>query len=73
VKVLQKYCKELQKGLKELPYNLKVEIDERLREQYEAKLQQSLQERRNEYQAQMRANRDEIQLLYENKVCIFLL
>lgn len=44
------------------------EIDGRLAEQYEAKLQQSLQELRDQYEAQMRANRDEIELLYENKI-----
>lgn len=44
------------------------EIDGRLTEQYEAKLQQSLQELRDQYEAQMRANREEIELLYENKV-----
>ena len=54
------------------------EIDGRLTEQYEAKLQQSLQELRDQYEAQMRANRDEIEMLYENKVscsypCIVLI
>ncbi|XP_014486607.1 PREDICTED: lamin-C-like isoform X2 [Dinoponera quadriceps] len=44
------------------------EIDGRLAEQYEAKLQQSLQELRDQYEGQMRANRDEIELLYENKI-----
>ncbi|XP_035717337.1 lamin Dm0-like isoform X2 [Vespa mandarinia] len=44
------------------------EIDGRLAEQYEAKLQQSLQELRDQYEAQMRANREEIELLYENKI-----
>ncbi|KAL6266858.1 hypothetical protein P5V15_003686 [Pogonomyrmex californicus] len=44
------------------------EIDGRLSEQYEAKLQQSLQELREQYEAQMRANREEIELLYENKI-----
>ncbi|KAJ9584207.1 hypothetical protein L9F63_021442 [Diploptera punctata] len=44
------------------------EIDGRLTEQYEAKLQQSLQELRDQYEAQMRANRDEIEMLYENKI-----
>lgn len=37
-------------------------------EQYEAKLQQSLQELRDQYEAQMRVNREEIELLYENKI-----
>ncbi|EGI70519.1 PREDICTED: lamin Dm0-like isoform X1 [Acromyrmex echinatior] len=44
------------------------EIDGRLAEQYEAKLQQSLQELREQHEAQMRANREEIELLYENKI-----
>ena len=44
------------------------EIDGRLAEQYEAKLQQSLQELRDQYEGQMRANREEIELLYENKI-----
>ncbi|XP_036328766.1 lamin Dm0-like [Rhagoletis pomonella] len=44
------------------------EIDGRLTEQYEAKLQQSLQELRDQYEGQMRANRDEIELLYEQKI-----
>ncbi|XP_066584642.1 lamin Dm0-like isoform X2 [Prorops nasuta] len=44
------------------------EIDGRLAEQYEAKLQQSLQELRDQYEAQMRANREEIECLYENKI-----
>ncbi|XP_070502002.1 lamin Dm0-like [Chironomus tepperi] len=44
------------------------EIDGRLNEQYEAKLQQSLQELRDQYEAQMRNNRDEIEGLYENKI-----
>lgn len=44
------------------------EIDGRLTEQYEAKLQQSLQELRDQYEGQMRGNRDEIEGLYENKI-----
>ena len=44
------------------------EIDGRLTEQYEAKLQLSLQELRDQYEAQMRNNRDEIEGLYENKI-----
>ncbi|PSN52874.1 Lamin-C [Blattella germanica] len=44
------------------------EIDGRLTEQYEAKLQQSLQELRDQYEAQMRVNREEIEALYENKM-----
>lgn len=44
------------------------EIDGRLTEQYEAKLQQSLQELRDQYESQMRSNREEIEGLYENKI-----
>ncbi|KAL7295213.1 lamin Dm0-like isoform X1 [Trichogramma pretiosum] len=44
------------------------EIDGRLAAEYEDKLQQSLQELREQYEAQMRANRDEIEMLYENKI-----
>ncbi|KAK0081124.1 hypothetical protein PV325_012733 [Microctonus aethiopoides] len=44
------------------------EIDGRLAEQYEAKLQQSLQELRDQYEGQMRVNREEIESLYENKI-----
>lgn len=44
------------------------EIDGRLSKQYEAKLQQSLQELRDQYETQMRANREEIELLYDNEI-----
>lgn len=44
------------------------EIDGRLTQQYEAKLQQSLQELRDQYEQQMKQNRDEIENLYENKI-----
>ena len=44
------------------------EIDGRLSEEYEAKLQQSLQELRDQYEEQMQANRVEIEYLYESKV-----
>ncbi|XP_014219603.1 lamin-C isoform X2 [Copidosoma floridanum] len=44
------------------------EIDGRLAEQYEAKLQQSLQELRDQYEAQMRVNREEIELMYEKEI-----
>lgn len=44
------------------------EIDGRLAEQYEAKLQQSLQELRDQYEGQMRANRDEIESLFDQKI-----
>ncbi|XP_043645989.1 lamin-C isoform X2 [Drosophila teissieri] len=44
------------------------EIDGRLSRQYEAKLQQSLQELRDQYEGQMRVNREEIELLYDNEI-----
>ncbi|XP_069358745.1 lamin-C-like [Maniola hyperantus] len=44
------------------------EIDGRLAQQYEAKLQQSLQELREQQEANIKANRDEIEALYENKM-----
>lgn len=44
------------------------EIDGRLAEQYEAKLQQSLQELREQYEGQMRSNRDEIESLFDQKI-----
>ncbi|XP_055384010.1 lamin Dm0-like isoform X2 [Condylostylus longicornis] len=43
------------------------EIDGRLYEEYEAKLQKSLQELRDQYEAQIRSNREEIEMLYDNK------
>lgn len=42
--------------------------DGRLAQQYEAKLQQSLQELREQQEANIKANREEIEALYENKV-----
>lgn len=45
-----------------------VVLDGRLAQQYEAKLQQSLQELREQQEANIKANRDEIEALYENKV-----
>lgn len=44
------------------------EIDGRLSEEYETRLQQSLQELRDQYEEQMQANRVEIEYLYEAKV-----
>lgn len=44
------------------------EIDGRLAEQYEAKMQQALQDLRDQYEGQMANNRHEIELLYENKI-----
>lgn len=44
------------------------EIDGRLAQQYEAKLQQSLQELRDQHEANIKANREDIELLYENKM-----
>ncbi|XP_044763189.1 lamin Dm0-like isoform X2 [Coccinella septempunctata] len=44
------------------------EIDGRLSEKYEEKLQQALQELRDQYETQMANNRAEIESLYENKI-----
>ncbi|ALC40117.1 Lam [Drosophila busckii] len=44
------------------------EIDGRLSSEYEAKLQQSLQELRSQYEEQMRCNREDIEALYEAKI-----
>lgn len=44
------------------------EIDGRLAEKYEAKLQEALQELRDQYESQMASNRHEIELLYEQKI-----
>lgn len=42
--------------------------DGRLAQVYEAKLQQSLNELREQQEANIKANREEIEALYENKV-----
>lgn len=47
------------------------EIDGRLAQQYEARLQQSLRELRDQYEGQMRANREEIDALYAAKIANF--
>lgn len=44
------------------------EIDGRLAEKYEAKLQEALQDLRDQYESQMANNRHEIELLYEQKI-----
>lgn len=44
------------------------EIDGRLSEQYEAKLQEALQDLREQYESQMGSNRVEIELLFEQKI-----
>ncbi|TDG42266.1 hypothetical protein AWZ03_011325 [Drosophila navojoa] len=44
------------------------ELDGRLSREYEDKLQQSLQELRDQYESQMRANREEIELLYDTEI-----
>jgi len=44
------------------------EIDGRLNEEYEEKLQASLQELRDQYEQQMNVNREDIKSLYERKV-----
>jgi lamin B len=47
------------------------EIDGKLSQEYEEKLYQSLQDIRDQYEVDLKNNRDEIKLLYEEKVCIF--
>jgi lamin B len=47
------------------------EIDGRLAQQYEAKLQQSLQELREQQEAHVRMNREELESRYDSKVCIW--
>ncbi|XP_065577291.1 lamin Dm0-like isoform X1 [Artemia franciscana] len=44
------------------------EIDGRLQEEYEARLQEALRDLRENYEAQMRGNREDIQTLYETKI-----
>uniref|UniRef100_A0A1A9WER0 IF rod domain-containing protein n=1 Tax=Glossina brevipalpis TaxID=37001 RepID=A0A1A9WER0_9MUSC len=45
-----------------------IEIHGRISEQYEAKLQRSLEEVRNQYETQMQVNRDDMALFYEQKI-----
>lgn len=44
------------------------EIDGRIAREYEDKLQRSLQELREQYEVQMRANREEVESLYNNEI-----
>ena len=44
------------------------EIDGRLQEHYQARLQSALQELRDHHESQMKQNRDEVEVLYQNKV-----
>nr|CAH0099011.1 unnamed protein product [Daphnia galeata] len=44
------------------------EIDGRLQEQYQARLQSTLQELRDQYESQIQQSRDEVEVLYHNKV-----
>lgn len=46
------------------------EIDGRLQEHYQARLQSALQELRDHYESQMKQNRDEVEVLFQNKVCL---
>ncbi len=46
------------------------EIDGRLQEQYQARLQSTLQELRDQYESQIQQSRDEVEVLYQNKVCL---
>jgi len=43
------------------------EVDGRLQQEYESKLQESIRELRAEYEAQLRANKEELEGLYETK------
>ena len=49
------------------------EIDGRLQEQYEARLQGALQELRENYEEQLKNNRIEVESIYETKVLKLLL
>jgi lamin B len=49
------------------------EIKGHLTKQYEVKLQQSLQELKHQHEIQMRASKNQIAQLSENKVCKFVL
>ena len=44
------------------------EIDGRLQEDYQARLQSALQELRDHYEGQMQQNREEVANLYQNKI-----
>ncbi len=44
------------------------EIDGRLQEQYQARLQSALQDLREHYESQMKQNREEVEGLYQTKV-----
>ncbi len=46
------------------------EIDVRLQEQNQARLQSTLQELRDQYESQIQQSRDEVEVLYQNKVCL---
>lgn len=63
----QIHSQELTEALKKRQVEIS-EIDGRLSEEYEAKLQQSLQELREQYEEQMRLNREEIDQLYDSKI-----
>lgn len=47
------------------------EIDGRLTQEYEEKLYASLQEIRDQYEADLKNNKEEIKLLYEEKVSLY--
>jgi len=62
-----------QQEIKELRTRRHVEITEhssRIEQQYNDQMQRSLQELRDQYEAQMRANREDVDRIYENKVSL---
>jgi lamin B len=65
-----------QQEIKELRTRRQIEITEtssRIEQQYNAELQRSLQELRDQYEQQMRANREDVDRMYENKVCLYFI
>jgi len=61
-----------QQEIKEVRTRRQMEITEhssRIEQQYNDELQKTLTELRDQYEAQMRANREDVDRLYETKVC----
>ncbi|XP_026463158.1 lamin-C-like isoform X1 [Ctenocephalides felis] len=63
----QVYQQELTETRKRRQVELS-EIDGRLAEQYEAKMQETMQELRDQYEGQISSNRAEIEAIYEQKI-----
>merc|ERR1712136_106379 len=60
-----------ERGMTEVRTSKQVEISEidgRLQEQYQERLQSALQELRDHHETQMKQNRDEVENLYSNKI-----